>query len=101
MSVWLNYHSKAFAAALLALVCAGLGFWLLTTSASPGATFSRASYDSYYRWFGLADGAPTNGPVMLVYLDLESHLRERQDPAKPWPRSLHAQLLRRLKAAGK
>lgn len=58
----------------------------------------RASYDFTHRLAGPRDMADT--PVLLVYLDLESHLRERQDPAQLWDRRLHAQLVRRLGAAG-
>jgi PAS domain S-box-containing protein len=38
--------------------------------------------------------------VVIVYLDLNSYLVQHQDPAHPWPRELHAKLVRRLKAAG-
>jgi two-component system, cell cycle sensor histidine kinase and response regulator CckA len=37
---------------------------------------------------------------VIVYLDLDSYLREKQNPAEPWSRALHARLLRRLTAAG-
>ncbi len=82
----------------LAVVCAAIGLLLPGGPSSPGM-LARASYDSYFRWFDLWEGAPPAGPVVIVYLDLESHLRERQDPAKPWPRASPARLLQRLKAA--
>ncbi|HXG47302.1 MAG TPA: CHASE2 domain-containing protein [Methylomirabilota bacterium] len=83
-------------AGLLALACALVGLALR----HPGSALVRASYDSYFRWLRLVEGAPADAPVVVVYLDLESYLRERQDPARPWPRALHAQLVRRLTAAG-
>jgi len=97
---WLSNHSKALTAALLALFCAQLGVALLDPASVPGSALTRASYDSYFRWLRLAEGAPTNSPVVIVYLDLESHQREGQDPTRPWPRALHAQLLQRLRSAG-
>jgi PAS domain S-box-containing protein len=100
MRRWLTRHPKAAAAALLALFCSLLGAWLFQPSSVPGAVLVRASYDGYFRFFDLSDGPPTNSSVVIVYLDLESHLRLGQDPAKPWPRELHSRLLRRLKAAG-
>ncbi len=100
MRRWLANRSKPVAAALLAILCALLGVALLDPASVPGSVFARASYDSYFRWFRLAEDPPTNAPVVIVYLDLDSHRREHQDLTKPWPRALHAQLLRRLKSAG-
>jgi len=85
---------------MLAMFCALLGRWLLQPSSVPGAALVRASYDSYFAWFSLADGPPADSPVVIVYLDLESHLNLRKDPTQPWPRELYAQLLRRLTEAG-
>jgi len=99
MRTWLTRHPKVAPAAMLAALCALLGAWLLQPSSPPGVALTRMSYDSYYAWFDLTDGTPSDAPVLIVYLDLESHLREGQDPTKPWPRRLHAQLLHRLRAA--
>jgi signal transduction histidine kinase len=60
--------------------------------------WARASYDLSHRLAGARDAA--GAPVVIVYLDLESHLREKQDPTRPWDRALHARLLRRLREAG-
>ncbi len=75
-----------------------LSGWLLLPESRTGAALGRASYD-----WSQAFGEPlalTNSPVVLVYLDLDSHLREKQNPAEPWSRALHAQLVRRLTEAG-
>ena len=75
-----------------------LSGWLLLPESQTGAALGRASYD-----WSQAFGEPlalTNSPVVLVYLDLDSHLREKQNPAEPWSRTLHAQLVRRLTEAG-
>ena len=100
MRHWLTYPAKTAAAALLALLCACLGAWLLGPGSAPGAVLTRASYDSYFAWFNLAEGPPGSAPVFIIYLDLESHLNLRQDPTLPWPRELHAKLLQRLTDAG-
>src|SRR5262249_11001155 len=57
-----------------------------------------SSYDSLHKFGGTKKLG--DSPVILIYLDLASHLQQRQDPARPWPRELHARLLRRLSAAG-
>src|SRR5690349_13883555 len=71
----------------------------LLHSIPEGSWFTKSSYDMLHRLCVRA-AALTNSPVMVVYLDLESYLHERQDPADRWPRDLHAQLVRRLSAAG-
>ena len=100
MRSWLSRHPKAAAAVVLALICAGLGAGLREPSSVPGAMLARASYDSYFAWFDLGHDLPSGAPVVIVYLDLDSHLRLGRDPAKPWPREMHARLLQRLTAAG-
>ena len=47
----------------------------------------------------MPETALSNLPVAIVYLDLDSYLRERQNPVEPWNRALHAKLLHRLTAA--
>ena len=84
--------------AAFVIALAILSGWLLLPSSRTGAALVRASYD-----WAQASAPPvplTNSPVVLVYLDLDSHLREKQNPAEPWSRALHAQLVRRLTAAG-
>ena len=100
MRHWLTRHPKATAAALLALFCTLLGLMLLDPSSVPGARLARVSYDSYFSLLNLNDPPPSNGPVVLVYLDIESHQNQHQDPAQPWPRDLYAQMILRLKSAG-
>lgn len=87
-------HPRRLAASGVALLLALLSLWLLDSRLVP------ASYDAMYHAAG-ASGAPlTNPPVVLVYLDLDSHLREQQRLDAPWSRALHAKLLRRLQRAG-
>jgi two-component system, cell cycle sensor histidine kinase and response regulator CckA len=62
--------------------------------------FASASYDSLHSLAGVQSAATADSPVVIVYLDLTSFLHEHQDPAQPWPRDLHAQLLQRLTMAG-
>lgn len=77
-----------------------VGIWMLQSNARPGVALTRASYDLTFA----LDSAPVSvlaeSPVVIVYLDLESYQKEKQDPTRPWDRALHAQLVRRLKAAG-
>jgi PAS domain S-box-containing protein len=75
-----------------------LSAWLLSPGSRTGALLVRGSYD-WSQAAQTADGF-SNSPVAIVYLDLDSYLREKQNPAQPWSRALHAQLLRRLTAAG-
>lgn len=91
---------KCIASATLGLLCALIGLMLLDLTRLSGSALSRASYDSYFSLLNLTDPPPTNNPVVLVYLDIESHQNQHQDPAQPWPRDLYAQLILRLKSAG-
>ena len=79
------------------LLTVGSG-WLLTPESRLGTSLVRASYD-WSQAFGVSE-ALSNSPVVIVYLDLDSHLREKQSPAEPWSRALHAILLQRLTTAG-
>ncbi len=92
---WVKSHPKAVAAVLLVLLCGLFGDVQRSRS-----LLARASYDGYFAWLGCRSESSTECPVVVVYLDLESHLQEHQDPGRPWPRALYARLLRRLKAAG-
>ena len=84
---------RVFAALLLAAGVALLGFALK-------GSFASASYDSLHSLAGVQAAATADSPVVIVYLDLASFLQDHRDPAQPWPREFHAQLLHRLTAAG-
>lgn len=77
-------------------ILAAMAVWLAFFPASNFLV--RASYDLLH-W--LAPGEISRDfPVAIVYIDLPSHIRLNHDPARPWPRALHAELVRRLKRAG-
>jgi signal transduction histidine kinase len=88
---------------LRASVLAAVLCFLAWTGTSPltgaAAILARTSYD----WLHRLAPAPTldraSSPVVLVYLDLQSHLQLRQNPAERWNRELHAELVRRLTEA--
>lgn len=83
-----------FGAAFLVAMAVGLlGFFL-------EGRFSDYSYDTLHSLSGINQAATANSRVVIIYLDLESYLRQHRDPGQPWPREFHAQLLRRLTAAG-
>jgi len=84
----------------LAAVLIWIGLWFLSPLSAAGTQLRRASYDAYYSWFDLARVPPTNCPVIIIYLDLQSFLASHNDPAQPWPRNLHARLLELLTKAG-
>ena len=94
LRAFLPKHSRGLPALLVAALLACLSAWLLATD-SP---LVRASYD--WSQGALAQNTFSNPPVAIVYLDLDSYLREKQNPAQAWSRALHAQLLQRLTAAG-
>jgi PAS domain S-box-containing protein len=83
-------------AAFLALAGATalLGLALLAPSGPQSPALVRTSYDLLH--IAAADAPATNVPVVIVYLDLPSFLREQRDPSLPWPREFHARLVRRL-----
>jgi len=100
MSDRTSRRSNFIACATLGFLCALLGSMLLDPSSLSGSALSRASYDGCFGLLGLNRSPPTNSPVMVVYLDIESHQNQHQDPNQPWPRELYAQLIQRLKLAG-
>jgi two-component system cell cycle sensor histidine kinase/response regulator CckA len=78
-----------------------LGVWPLFYGASSGSWLEHASYDSLHRLS--TDAMPLNAmnaPVVLVYLDPATYRAAGLDPLRPWPRQVHAQLVRRLTEAG-
>ena len=79
---------------LLFLVTACLGLGLLNRKTPWSDGLAQTSYDSLHYISG--ETSLQNSPVVIVYLDLPSYKLAGLDPLKPWPRALHAQLLRRL-----
>lgn len=83
-----------------AFVLAVAGLWLLLPRGAQDGLLVRASYDASAILDPGSGRAVDSSPVVLVYLDLESYLRERLSPSEPWPRGMHARLLDRMTAAG-
>ena len=93
-------RSRFLAALALAVLVALLGLVLRVPDGPLGDGLVRASYDSLHVLNGTRTVALAESPVVIVYLDLNSFKARAFDPAHPWPRNMHAQLLRELKAAG-
>ncbi|MBI1177305.1 CHASE2 domain-containing protein [bacterium] len=91
---------RLIASMTLAVGVAGIGLLLLRNAWLPATLWQHASYDTLHSIGGTDLATIDNAPVVVVYLDLNSYIERDLDPAKPWPRDLHAQLLRRLNAAG-
>lgn len=94
MAVLKSNHPRVLASILLAVLVGDLG--LVLRNGLLGDGLIQISYDSLHRLS--KQPALTNSPVVIVYLDLPSYLQLAHNPAQPWPRKLHAQLLRRLSA---
>lgn len=60
---------------------------------------ARASVDGLQRWYPSPGFDRASSPVVIVYLDLQSHLQLRQNPAERWNRELHTEFIRRLTEA--
>ena len=86
--------------ALVVLFLGLLSLSFLSEQSSVGRLLVRGSYDASHALAGANEDLELSSPVVLVYLDLESHLREKQNPSQPWDRSSHAVLIRRLTSAG-
>ena len=93
-------RARWFTAIILAAGVAFLGWSLLIPDWQPAVLSQRASYDSLHSFAGVDARSTDDSPVVIIYLDIHSYAERNLDPAKPWPRELHAQLLRRLNAAG-
>lgn len=93
-------QSRLLTSAMLAACVAMVGWLLLATDWQPAAVIQRASYDALHSFSGSDTQVTGHSPVVIVYLDLNSYAERGLDPSKPWPRELHAELLRRLKSAG-
>ncbi len=94
-----NNRSRLLAALALAVLGALLGLALRAPDGPLGDGLVRTSYDALHVLNGTHTAALAESPVVIVYLDLHSFAAKELDPAHPWPRDLHAQLLRRLTAA--
>ncbi len=93
-------RTRLLASLALTILVALLGLALLILEWRPGEQFLHGSYDSLHSLSGVRSEATADSPVVIVYLDLHSFLEKKQDPALPWPRELHAQMLNRLTTAG-
>lgn len=89
--------------ASLGLTCATglLGLALLAPTARPGAVVQPQSYDSLHSLAGVRTDATAESPVLILYLDQPSYFEQKLNPSLPWPRELHAQLLRRARPGGR
>ena len=91
-------HPRALTTAGFCLLLALLSAWLRSPESRFGTSLVRASYD--WSQILVAEAGFSNAPAVIIYLDLDSYFREKQNPAEPWNRALHASLVRRLTAAG-
>lgn len=73
---------------------------LLGRRLPPGAAMTRGSYDLSLRLSAPWNPVISTGEVVIVYIDVVSHDELGQSPIQPWDRRLHADLVRRLTAAG-
>lgn len=93
-------RTRLVAALTLTVLVAVLGLTLRAPDGPLGEGLVRASYDSLHVLSRTHTAALAGSPVVIVYLDLNSFKAKALNPAHPWPRELHAQLLHRLKAEG-
>lgn len=84
---------RLMAALVLAAIISTLGVVLKEK-------FSADSYDLLHSFSPSAAKKFSDPRVVIIYLDLASYLRERQDPGARWSRALHAGLLDHLGAEG-
>src|SRR5258708_25046427 len=100
MGLLTSNRPRLLAALIIAVLVAVSGRMLLEPGWRLGDAFLRNSYDSLHALGGVRSDAVTDSQVVIIYLDLASFDARKLDPAIPWPRDLHAQLLYRLTAAG-
>jgi len=91
-------RQRVIAGLVLFLVVSGLGIALVERRTPWRDTLGQLSYDYLHQLSGKK--ALGDSPVVIIYLDLPSYRAYELDPLKPWPRELHAQLIRRLTADG-
>ena len=97
MGTLASNRSRMLDALILSALAACLGLVLRAPSGPVANAWVRSSYDALHSLSPASHGTPMGWSVVIVYLDLPSY--GKQDPARPWPRELHAQLLNRLAAA--
>ena len=97
---WLTFPSRRLAAGAASLFVTLVSLVLITPRGGSNPAWVRASYDLTFSLAPDQTEQLIGSPVVLIYLDLESYLREKQDPAEPWDRGLHAALIERLTQAG-
>ena len=96
-----GHLTQVWVAVVTAAVLSVAGILLLRNGTGSDPWAVRASYDGLYQFATAPAAAADAGlPVVLVYLDRDSYLREGQNPDAAWSRRLHAKLLQRLTAAG-
>ena len=102
---------RGWAGAASGILLALLSLWLLgepdevlfesgKTSNGDSGFLVKASYDLSQRVVQALDGEEVPGEVVIIYLDMDSHVALGQSPKRRWDRALHAQLLERLTKAG-
>ena len=87
---WRRIVMSAAALVFVSVIC------LVSPIRSPVANWS---YDLLYLLRPKAPPAKTS-PVVIVYMDDESHLKLNQEFFKGWDRRIHASLIRRLEKSG-
>jgi PAS domain S-box-containing protein len=99
MRLLASNRPRLIATLILVFLVSLLGLGLRSPNSPFGDGLVKGSYDSLH-WFSnaLLQNAPSNWPVVIVYLDLHSFISKHQEPPM-WPRAFHAQLLQRLKPA--
>jgi CHASE2 domain-containing sensor protein len=90
-----RFKHRTHVAALIGILLAGGTGWFLHTFRL-GAGLKQASYDLLH----ISRGDVKTDEALIVYLDDDSHQKLKQPQNAPWDRSLHAQLVERLTAAG-
>jgi two-component system, cell cycle sensor histidine kinase and response regulator CckA len=98
MGVLKANRQRVIAGAVLFLVVGGFGLLLLERRSPWRDGPGQVSYDYMHQLSG--EKGLGNSPVVVVYLDLPSYRAYQVDPLKPWPRELHAKLIRTLTADG-
>lgn len=85
---------------LLAKIGAALGVGFLTALVSTSAVFEDLEFRVSDLWCGLRGAQPAPSKVVVVAIDEPSYRELGVKYGPPWPRALHAKLLRKLKALG-
>lgn len=102
---------RGWAGAVSGILLALLSLWLLgepdevlsgsgKTSNGDSGLLVKASYDLSQQVVQALEGEEVPGDVVIIYLDMDSHVALEQSPKRRWDRALHAELLERLTKAG-